>query len=79
MDRGFYSKDNINMLYQEPRKFLLAPKMSLSFIKPNLDSIYDDIRMFTNFNEDTNTYGYCVSGEWDYSQQCPYKEDTIKV
>ena len=79
MDRGFYSQENINTLYREHRKFLIAPKMSLAFIKANLDPIYDDLRMFTNFDEESNTYGRCVSAEWDYSQTRIYKKDTIKA
>ena len=78
MDRGFYSEDNINGLYREHVKFLVGVKLSLKFIKKNLDEIYDDIRMFTNYDESINTYGYTVSAEWDYSQERPYKGDVIK-
>ncbi len=78
MDRGFYSEDNINGLYREHVKFLVGVKLSLKFIKKNLDKVYDDIRMFTNYDESINTYGYTVSAEWDYSQERPYKGDVIK-
>ena len=57
MDRGFYSEDNINGLYREHVKFLVGVKLSLKFIKKNLDVIYDDIRMFTNYDESIETYG----------------------
>lgn len=30
--------------------------------------IYDDIRMFTNYDESIETYGYTVQTEWDYTQ-----------
>ena len=36
MDRGFYSEQNINGLYQEHIKFLIGVKLSLSFIKKTL-------------------------------------------
>ena len=78
MDRGFYSEDNINGLYREHVKFLVGVKLSLKFIKKNLDEIYDDIRMFTNYDESINTYGVTVPAEWDYTQQRPYKGDVIK-
>lgn len=78
MDRGFYSAQNINGLYQEHVKFLVGVKLSLRFIKKNLDAIYDDVRMFTNFDEGTNTYGYTVTSEWDYVQERPYKGDVIR-
>ncbi len=78
MDRGFYSEDNINGLYREHVKFLVGVKLSLKFIKKNLDDVYDDIRMFTNYDEGISTYGYTVSAEWDYTQKRPYKGDVIK-
>ena len=78
MDRGFYSEDNINGLYREHVKFLVGVRLSLKFIKKNLDEVYDDIRMFTNYDESINTYGYTVSAEWDYSHERPYKGDVIK-
>lgn len=78
MDRGFYSEQNINDLYREHIKFLVGAKLSLSYIKDNLDRVYDDIRMFMNFNEPSNTYGYTVTADWDYRQERPYKGDVIK-
>ena len=77
MDRGF-SEDNINGLYREHVKFLVGVKLSLKFIKKHLDEVYDDIRMFTNYDEGIATYGYPVSAEWDYSQERPYKGDIVK-
>lgn len=78
MDRGFYSEDNINGLYKEHVKFLVGARLSLRFIRENLDDVYDDIRMFTNYDEGISTYGYTVSAEWDYTQERPYKGDIIK-
>ena len=78
MDRGFYSEANINGLYREHVKFLVGVKLSLKFIRTNLDEVYDDIRMFTNYDESINTYGYTVSADWDYTQERPYKGDVIK-
>lgn len=78
MDRGFYSEDNINGLYREHVKFLVGVKLSLSFIRKNMDEIYDQIRFFTNYDEALNTYGYTHTAEWDYSQERPYKGDVLK-
>ena len=78
MDRGFYSEENVNGLYREHVKFLVGVKLSLKFIKKNLDDIYDGIRMFTNYDDGIGTYGCTVSTEWDYSQERPYKGDVIK-
>ena len=78
MDRGFYSQENINGMYRDHIKFLVGVKLSLAFVKKNLDVVYDDIRMFMNFDESINTYGYTVMTDWDYSQERPYKGDVIK-
>ena len=78
MDRGFYSEDNINGLYKEHIKFLVGTRLSLKFIKKHLDEVYDDIRMFINYDEGINTYGYTVTADWDYTQNRPYKGDVIK-
>lgn len=78
MDRGFYSEDNINGLYREHVKFLVGAKLTLKFIKNNLDKVYDDIRMFTNYDDSIATYGYTVPAEWNYTQERPYKGDVIK-
>lgn len=78
MDRGFYSEDNINGLYRDHIKFLVGTKLSLKFIRKHLDEVYDDIRMFVNFDESINTYGYTVSVQWEYTQERPYKGDVIK-
>lgn len=78
MDRGFYSEDNINGLYHEHVKFLVGTRLSLKFIKKNLDDVYDDICMFNNYDDSIATYGYTVSTGWDYIQERPYKGDTIR-
>lgn len=78
MDRGFYSEDNINGLYKEHIKFLVGTRLSLKFIKKHLDEIYDDIRMFINYDEGINTYGCTVTADWDYTQNRPYKGDVIR-
>ena len=78
MDRGFYSEDNVNALYKEHVKFLLGVKLSLRFIKDELSPVYDDIRMVYNYDEASNTYCYTVNAQWDYTQNRPYKGDTIK-
>ena len=78
MDRGFYSEKNINELYREHVKFILAAKKSLSFTKGHLEAVYDDIRIYPNYDENLNIYGYTIRTGWDYQRQQPYKDDTVK-
>lgn len=78
MDRGFFSEANINGLYREHVKFLVGVRLSLKFIRRHLETAYEDIRTFTNYDEGTATYGYTITAEWDYIQERPYKGDTLE-
>ena len=78
MDRGFFSEANINGLYREHVKFLVGVRLSLKFVRCHLETAYEDIRTFTNYDEGTATYGHTVTTEWDYAQERPYKGDTLE-
>jgi transposase len=78
MDRGFYSKENINGLLKKHVKFLVAVKVSLVFIRKELDTIYDDFRSFEYYSEKHELYARTVRTKWDYTQDRPYKGDTLK-
>ena len=43
MDRGFYSEANINDLCKNHLKFLIATKVSLMFVKTEIDKVRDSI------------------------------------
>ena len=77
MDRGFYSEDNINALFKEHLKFLISVKMSLAFIRKELDIIYDGFRTFEHYSEKYELYCHTVQTEWLYTQYRPYKRDTL--
>ncbi len=77
MDRGFYSEANVNALYKEHLKFLMAVKTSLSFVRKELDVIYDTFRSFEHYNENYELYTHTVQTKWNYTQERPYKGDTI--
>lgn len=79
MDRGFYSEDNINGLYRDHIKFLVGAKLSLKFIRKHLDEVYDDIRMFVNFDESINTYGYTVSASESIPRRVRTKVMSSKI
>jgi len=78
MDRGCNSEDNINSLYKEHTKFLIGTKTSLSFVRKAINPIYEQIRSFNNYNVDYGLYGCTIKTQWDYSQERPYKKDTLK-
>jgi transposase len=78
MDRGFYSEYNINCFYRDHVKFLLSVRMSLTFIRKELDAIYDTFRSFENYDENYELYCRTVRTTWNYTQEHPYKGETVQ-
>jgi transposase len=79
LDRGFFSAANINGLYRHHMKFLMAAKLSLKLVQTNLDTVRDTMRSWTHYSQDYQLYAYCLPVTWNYSQDRPYKGDTIKA
>ena len=78
MDRGFYRAENINGLLKEHLKFLVAVKMSLTFVRDELDKVYDEFRTFECYNDDYELYSTTMTCEWDYTQVRPNKGNTLR-
>lgn len=78
LDRGFYSEENINNLCKNHLKFLIATKVSLKFVKTELDKVRDSIRTWTNYNQKYDLYACSTTINWVYSQERPYKGDILK-
>lgn len=78
MDRGFYSEANINGLYKEHRKFLMATKTSLKWVKTELEKASDAIRTWSNYSQQYDLYAHTVPVKWAYTQERPYKGDTLR-
>jgi transposase len=76
-DRGFYSKENVNGLYQSHIKFLMSAGTSLSFVKKAIESVGDSIRDWSHYNDKYDLYTHSQTIEWDYTQIRPYKGDTL--
>lgn len=77
-DRGFYSVDNVNGLYQNHIKFLISASTSLSFVKKTIEMVKDTMCDWSNYNDKYDLYTYTQTMEWDYTQVRPYKGDTLK-
>ena len=78
MDRGFYKEENINGLLKDHLKFLVAVKISLVYVRTELDKIYDELLTFECYSEDYELYSATVTYEWPYSQERPYKGDILR-
>ena len=79
MDRGFYSKANVNMLLRHHQKFLLALSMSLKFARENLDSVYDTFRSFNHYDSNYELYHHTRVSTWDYEEYRSIKKETFKA
>ena len=77
MDRGFYSEANINGLFKEHLKFIVAVQTGVSFVRSAIDTVYDSLRSFENLDEQHELYAQTVLAEWNYQQERPYKKDVI--
>ncbi|MFH0866837.1 MAG: IS1634 family transposase [Bacteroidota bacterium] len=78
MDRGFYSESNINELYKNHLKFIVAGKNSLRFIQEELNNCREELRSWPNYSPLHKVYGKTVTTTWNYTQERPYKKDNIK-
>ena len=77
-DRGFYSADNVNGLYQNHIKFLISASTSLSFVKRAIESVKETICDWSHYDDKYDIYTCTHTIEWDYAQVRPYKGDTLK-
>jgi hypothetical protein len=78
LDRGFYSKGNIDLLYKNHQKFIIGAKLSLKYVKDMLDEERDNLKSWINRQSQFATYGVCRMIDWKYEQERPYKKDTIQ-
>lgn len=77
MDRGFFSTENINALYRNHYKFLIAVSTSLSIAKKAIREYGSSMRSFESYNEQHDVYYHTETISWDYTQERPYKGDVI--
>ena len=77
MDRGFYSAENINALFRNHYKFLIAVSSSLSPVKKAISEHGQEMRDFSHYDQNHDVYCFSKTVSWDYTQERPYKGDTI--
>jgi len=78
LDRGFYSKENINLLYKNHQKFIIGVKLGLKYVKEVLEEERENLQLWSNLQTQFGAYGICRTIEWDYEQGRPYKGDVLK-
>ena len=78
LDRGFYSRENINALFKNHRKFIVGVKLGLNYVSAALERERDSLKLWSNLEPQFGTYGIRRTLEWDYEQERPYKGDVIR-
>lgn len=78
LDRGFYSKANIDALFKNHQKFVIGVKLSLKYVKALLEEEREKLKRWSNLQIQFGAYGICRTIEWDYEQERPYKGDVIQ-
>ena len=68
MDRGFYSEENINALYGKHYKFLMAAKISLKFVKRQLDEVRNSMLSRPHFSSKYSLNYSSHMIDWNYSK-----------
>lgn len=66
MDRGFYSKKNIDDLYINHYKFLTSSKISLAYVQKELAAVRETIKNFNNYSEKYDLYSETKIINWEY-------------
>lgn len=78
LDRGFYSKNNIDELYKNHQKFVIGVKLGLKYVKEILVEERENLKLWSNLQTQFGAYGLCRTIEWEYEQERPYKGDVLK-
>jgi len=66
LDRGFYSKVNVDALMSEHMKFLVGLKASYSYVKAAIEKHTHELRGWQNYDENAHVFGMCVPYDWGY-------------
>jgi len=72
MDRGFYSKENINNLMKQHHKFLIGVRTSIKLVKERLETIRGDTFIsWQNYHDELGLYVMSFTEQWDYHEEQP--------
>jgi hypothetical protein len=80
MDRGFYSKTNIDALMAVHMKFLIGVKTGLTYVKDALTAHNDELHSWEHYDTDRALFGMRVDYPWPFHQDHPRAEtvDSVK-
>jgi transposase len=68
MDRGFYSEDNINALYQHHYKFLIAVKKTLGLVQTALEEVRESMLSRSSYDSAFKINYHSRTVDWSYRE-----------
>ena len=69
LDRGFYSKDNINFLFSNKHKFIVACRANTKLYKDFLSELQAQVKGFDNYIEEHGVYGITKKATWEHEYE----------
>ena len=66
MDRGFYSEENINAMFQQHHKFILAARTSLKYVKAYIDEVREELVSRPFYSSKYRLYCTSKTVAWNY-------------
>jgi transposase len=78
MDRGFYSKSNINEMYRKHYKFLMSVRKGLKFVAEKIDEVRSNMVSRKHYISKLGLYTRSFRIDWDYSETKPRSGEVIK-
>jgi len=74
MDRGFYSKANIDELMGEHLKFLIGVKTGLSYVRHAIETYQDQVKGWEQYDSDREVFGLRIDHPWEWERAHPRTE-----
>lgn len=69
MDRGFYSAENIDSLYQKHYKFIVGMRSGVRLADECLETARSDITSYANYLTEEDIYCSSTMGKWQYKER----------
>ena len=77
IDRGFFSKENIDDMYINHYKFIAGVRTSLKLVEKGIENVRATIQNWSNFYPQYNLYASTLPMTWQLSRTRVYKGDTV--
>jgi transposase len=68
MDRGFYSRTNVDALMGEHMKFLIGLKTSYAYVSAAITANSGELRSWRNYDEKRRVFGLAVPHTWKHER-----------